>query len=200
MKKETLETLNTYWNQAYPDSWPLAHEFKQVYPERWVRFHSLPDSKRYAQRQQETSILLERHNSVLEDLNLSQPNPLWLLTSEWSCGTSLILKRSQDSLLELDPSAVFWKSRRVLNNSEDDDAVYQHLFVSLWTWHKHLFDPLLKLVANDFLANVMIVSMSGKWLYHPYDGGADVILSSASERDILRDKYSSWLSKHPLGY
>ncbi|MFD9737584.1 hypothetical protein [Umezawaea sp. NPDC059074] len=35
--------------------------------------------------------------------------------------------------------------------------------------------------------------------YHPYDGGADVILSTNSERDQLRSRHSDWLSAHPSG-
>jgi hypothetical protein len=32
------------------------------------------------------------------------------------------------------------------------------------------------------------------WLYHPYDGGMDVIAPSTTERDALRDRHRGWLS------
>ncbi|MEU8403165.1 hypothetical protein AB0C28_49000 [Nonomuraea sp. NPDC048892] len=36
-------------------------------------------------------------------------------------------------------------------------------------------------------------------LYHPYDGGADVILTNTQERDTLKAAHTDWLSKHPSG-
>ncbi len=38
-----------------------------------------------------------------------------------------------------------------------------------------------------------------RWLYHPYDGGADVIAPSSVERDKLKSKFAAWLSDHPQG-
>ncbi len=139
-------------------------------------------------------MILERHNTVLSELNLSQSEPLFLLSSEWTWNTPKLLERTQENLLELDAKAMYWQSIRV------DEEMYQHLFVSIWIWRETVFDPILRLTANDKLANVMIVDCASKWLYHPYDGGADVILASTDERNILRDKYKMWLSNHPSGY
>lgn len=38
-----------------------------------------------------------------------------------------------------------------------------------------------------------------EWLYCPYDGGADVLLPSAAERDALKERHADWLSAHPQG-
>ncbi|TQS31246.1 hypothetical protein FLW16_00640 [Microbispora sp. KK1-11] len=38
-----------------------------------------------------------------------------------------------------------------------------------------------------------------RWLYHPYDGGADVIAPTRTERDALKERHRDWLSAHPLG-
>lgn len=199
MKEDMLETLTTYWSQEYPEMWPLAYYFKELYRERWVRFHSLPKSKRYPENEEEYDIILERHNSVIDYLNVLQPNTLLLISSEWNDST--VLNRSRSHLLKLDPNAICWKSLAMSTlHGDEDNSTYQHLYVSEWTWRKGVFDPVLRLVANDVVANVMIVNISGKWLYHPYDGGADVVLASSEERDILKRKYEAWLSKHPMGY
>jgi hypothetical protein len=199
MNEDMLETLNTYWQQQYPDMWPLAYNFKELYKRRWVRFHSLPESKRYPENEAEYDIILERHNSVIDYLNSSQPNTLLLISSEWD-GLA-IPNRFRSHLLKLDPNAICWKSLAMSTlHGDEDNSTYQHLYVSEWTWRKGVFDPVLRLVANDVVANVMIVNISGKWLYHPYDGGADIILASSEARDILRDKYKLWLSNHLMGY
>jgi hypothetical protein len=38
--------------------------------DRWVRFHSLPESKRYPDSQAEYAIELDRHYTVLSELDL----------------------------------------------------------------------------------------------------------------------------------
>ncbi|WP_443611862.1 DUF3885 domain-containing protein [Acrocarpospora catenulata] len=40
--------LSARWQANWPDCPPVAHELKRFYASRWVRFHSLPESKRYA--------------------------------------------------------------------------------------------------------------------------------------------------------
>jgi hypothetical protein len=57
-----------YWNNNYPESLPIGHELKWVYKERWFRIHSLPESKRYAQNEDEYKIILDRQKQLIEDL------------------------------------------------------------------------------------------------------------------------------------
>jgi hypothetical protein len=74
-----------------------------------------------------------------------------------------------------------------------------HLYVSQVTWSGGCLDPLLRQVAEDVIANALVADVGLRWLYHPYDGGMDVILSSSGERDALRDRHRQWLSPHPAG-
>jgi hypothetical protein len=192
-----VEDLENFWQRALPNVGPVAHELKRVYPERWVRFHSLPESKRYAETSAEQTLILERHNTVLADLNVSGSS-LYLVTSQWSDFAALLSDRGE--LATLDPHAVFWKSVPVQGMAQDDYRVFLQLFVSEWNWLEGILDTILIKVANDELANVMIVNVENKWVYHPYDGGADIILASTKERTILRERYKLWLSVHPSGY
>ncbi len=198
MKSEMLETLNTYWNQEFPNTWPLAYQFKEMYPDRWVRFHSLPDSKRYAENDVEYTTILERHNTVIDDLNGAQSLSVLLVTA---ASDSPDFESIASNSSQFVSKSYFWKSLAMGQlNAGWDESTYWHLFVSKHIWHKGIFDPMLKLVADDSMTNVMIINMEHKWLYHPYDGGADIILVSKEERDILKSKYKMWLSNHPAGY
>jgi hypothetical protein len=134
---------------------------------------------------------------VLDDLNISGSS-LYLVTSQW--GDTATPEQDRDELNTLDLNAVFWKSLPLHELTNDDDQVYLHLSVSLWQWCKGVFDAILTLVADNKLANLMIINVADKWVYHPYDGGADVILTSTKERDKLKQKYFMWLSNHPSGY
>jgi hypothetical protein len=192
-----LEELDNFWQEHLPDTWPIAYELKRVYPDRWVRFHSLPQSKRYADTPEEHAIILERHNTVIDDLNVSSPT-LYLITSHW--GDSAPPNKDRDELNTLDPNTLCWKSLPLRELKGDDYQIFLHLSVSLWKWRKGVFDAVLSLVADDKIANVMIVNVVDQWVYHPYDGGADVILKTIRERDKLKQKYFAWLSNHPLGY
>src|SRR5947209_5146416 len=61
--------LTELWRERWPNSRPIAHELKTSEHNRWVRFHSLPDSKRYADTEAEYQEILHRHATVLRELN-----------------------------------------------------------------------------------------------------------------------------------
>jgi hypothetical protein len=58
---------------------------------------------------------------------------------------------------------------------------------------------LLRYVTDDHTQDVILAVQDLSWLYHPYDGGADVITASTQQRDIFRERYPQWLSAHPTG-
>lgn len=53
--------------------------------DQWVRFHSLPRSKRYADTLSEYQILLDRHNTVLSEL---KARDIYLFTA--TCGRGAV--------------------------------------------------------------------------------------------------------------
>ncbi|MFD0539351.1 hypothetical protein ACFQY7_42060 [Actinomadura luteofluorescens] len=52
-------------------------------------------------------------------------------------------------------------------------------------------------MADDELGHVIISPLDLRWLYHPYDGGADVIAPSVRERDGLKSRHADWLPTPP---
>ncbi len=59
---------------------PMAHELKVNFTDRWVRFHSLPESKRYPESNEEYQEVLSRHNQVLNEL-CAMNNEVYLITN-----------------------------------------------------------------------------------------------------------------------
>jgi len=45
----------------------------------------------------------------------------------------------------------------------------------------------------------MVVDSGCRWIYHPYDGGMDLILGTTEQRDQLKAEFSDWLSALPSG-
>jgi hypothetical protein len=75
-------------------------------------------------------------------------------------------------------------------------------FAGLWASAARLrgeeLPRLLRLVA-DYATGGVITTAEMGWLYHPYDGGADVIAASPGHRDQLRRAHADWLSAHRSG-
>jgi len=185
------------WQLRFPDCEPVAHRLRTTFPERWVRFHSLPGSKRYPENETEYDIVLERHNRVLSKLVASQQLVVLLTTGYFETPEPA---RDASGLQTLDPDAKPWRSIP-MHESDCDFAnpTYWHVFASEWEWRLGLFNPIVRLVADDVLANVMIVDPECRWLLHPYDGGMDVIAETPAARDCLRSSHCDWLSPRSDG-
>ncbi len=181
------------WEQQFPDCEPIAHHLGMAFPDRWVRFHSLPGSKRYPENEAEYATVLNRHNRILAELTGSERGVV-LLSTGYSESANPV--RPQPELERLDPKAMPWRSvpMHELEEAFAATSCYWHVFASVWEWHQGLFDPIVRLVADDLLANIMIVNPACRWILHPYDGGMDVIAESSVARDRLKSSYYNWLS------
>jgi hypothetical protein len=76
------QALTDLWEHQWPGCPPMAHLLRSRYLDRWVRFHSLPGSKRYPENEGENGTLLNRHYTVLDQL---EAGPVVLaITTEWT--------------------------------------------------------------------------------------------------------------------
>jgi len=170
----------TDWQRWFPNCETVAHHLRVAFPERWVRFHSLPGSKRYPEDEAEYATVLERHHYILSDL-AHNGETVALLTTGYSETEEPV--RSETELLELDPHAVPWRTFAIYQKDANFcEPNFWHVFVSKWHWSLGTFHPLVRLIADTVLANIMIVALDCRWLLHPYDGGMDVIVESSAAR------------------
>ncbi|XXR59657.1 hypothetical protein WME83_06925 [Sorangium sp. So ce385] len=140
------------------------------------------------------AIVLERHNRIIGSF-AGEGCELSLLNAE--CSRSELPGKGELAHLFLGAQA--WRSVAMHELSGDwEEPTYWHVFSSVVPWSRGALDGVLRLVAEDRAANVMLLSARG-WLYHPYDGGADVIAPTQDERSLLATEFSAWLSNHPLG-
>lgn len=196
----TGRTLLELWEQRWPRLRPIGHELRDAEFDRWIRFHSLPGSKRYADNDAEYAEILHRHNTVLNELAAQQPtttpDQVLVLTVAWSDGPDVPDREAKVAAAM--PLAEHWTS--VLRERDEDGyESWTHLFLSGSQIGSQPLNRLLLLVADDETADVIITDTELNWLYHPYDGGGDVIASSSRHRDMLRARHTQWLSSHPLG-
>ncbi|MCP2323318.1 hypothetical protein HDA40_001825 [Hamadaea flava] len=156
-----------------------------------MRFHSLPGSKRYPTSDDEYATVLHRHNTVLEELT-DDPN-LLLITCDW--GEIEQPEPRDERLRALDPAGTLWQALP----PDDYRESWTYLYISERSWMRGVLDPVLRAVADDILAGVMVAPGNLSWIYHPYDGGADVLLPTSGARDHIRERHRDWLSAHPSG-
>ncbi|OLZ44673.1 hypothetical protein BS329_35780 [Amycolatopsis coloradensis] len=188
------DDLSALWQQQWPGCPPLSHMLNRAFPDRWVRFHSLPESKRYPDHDAEYDVVLHRHNSILDEL--FQGQDIRIITTHWSDDPepqAMSPRRARQL-----PGARHWRS--LLDDEDDTDPRYAHLYVDRTTWQPGLLDDLLRDVADEVVADVMITNLSVDRIHAPYDGGADVLLPTTAERDIVKRRHIDWLSVHSHGY
>lgn len=181
------------WSRRWPTCRPIGHELRDGARATWVRFHSLPGSKRYAESASEYDELLGRHNTVIGALVADSASAaVQVFTCAWSSEPSPTPREVALERVAPAPSTL-WAS------IEQEPGHWTHLYAGTLPWRTGVLDDLLRLVADDHTAGVIIASTDLSWLYHPYDGGADVIASSIEDRDRLTAAHREWLSSHPNG-
>jgi hypothetical protein len=191
-----IAAFDAAWHARWPRSRPIGYQLRDTASATWVRFHSLPESKRYADDEAEYDELLSRHLTLLTDLNSAAgAADLRVITVAWSSRPKP--KRRARKLVAALRTAAYWRTLRT--DPSDPDSWWSHLYVSKVDSPESELRALLLLVADWGTADVIIAPPNAEWLYHPYDGGGDVIAPDTATRDRLREKYASWLSAHPDG-
>jgi hypothetical protein len=179
-----LKSLRELWAERWPGCRPVSYELRSCAFDRWVRFHGLPGSQRYANNEAEYRELLSRHNHMVRDLADGTGPPerlLVMIFPKWASPCEM----SRDPL-ELVREGAYWFTI----DREDDDA-RMDLYVCRVLFPSTRLDGLLRRVADGALGGVILCDPGLTWLYAPYDGGCDVIAPSPDERDRLRQRYAS---------
>lgn len=188
------EDLTRRWQQSWPDCPPLGHLFRHRMPDRWVRFHSLPDARRIPATVDEHHEVLHRYNTVLSALLAESGSAaIYLITVEYGSGD--LAAGTEPIHVGLHPGAVAWIP---VVDPTDPELVYQ-LHASRGDFTPGAFDDLLRYVAEDRTTDVVLADGSLRRLFAPYDGGMDVIAASSSGRDRLAGLFGSWLSERADG-
>lgn len=180
-----------YWNLNYPDALPINYELKSVYPDRWFRIHSLPESKRYAENEFEYQTILDRQNTLINDLFGENTE----IIISFGLYTSAL---SNDNNKKLTDFGEFDRVQtiplHVVNPTDYEDEYYFDVYIKVDNWIKNAKNAILKAIADDEI-RAMFICPSKNCIIAPYDGGVDIIVDSTEKRDELKLKYKDWLSE-----
>jgi hypothetical protein len=189
----TKEEFHKLWTLIYHNTIPISHLFKYDYSDKWFRIHSLPESKRYADNNNEWKILLSRQNEIITDL--------------FGVGANILIVKS-DFYLSNDVKNVFKDySFNILDNinlyeldpNEFNNKQTYHPSFAETIWNPNQHDELLRAIAND-ITRTFFISFNKKIIAAPYDGGIDFIPKNSLTRDFYRNKYKQWISRHESAF
>ncbi|HEV7347815.1 DUF3885 domain-containing protein [Telluribacter sp.] len=196
----TKQDFQKLWNLNYPETVPIAYLFKHEYSDRWFRIHSLPESKRYAEDENEWQILLSRQNEIITDL-FGHETPILIVTGEYNWGDNSQTHITQEeeifkpfSFLRLDNIEL----NKIDAEQYDEPDIYRPAF-ALTIWKPNYHDKLLREIAKDN-ARAFFISFDKNVIVAPYDGGIDFMLKDCLTKESYKNKYRHWLSEREDGF
>jgi hypothetical protein len=165
----------------------------------WVRFHYLPESKRYAENDAETAESMRRLADVGAAV-FSVDEECWIVRCEsLHAGGSAQRIRNAAEYVALHGSQPF-SSAGTYDDFENDERWKIHASLSNWSFERDA--PLLGAIADDLAdgkQTTLWFSTSSGRVYAPYDGGLDIFAPSANWIASLKAKFQMWLSPEPNG-
>jgi hypothetical protein len=188
------------WRRHYPHHHPVGYMMRWGGAEHWLRFHSLPSSKRHADTHQERQILLARQNELAKEV-LGADATCWLVQACWVTPEGMI-----DYANELDPFRACrefkltfaWRFRASdeVKTSDEDEDPREHFWdiqAGLHQWKNGVFDELLLAIADERAAPTLWFSSVTGSVFAPYDGGIDLFLPAVSMVERLASAHRDWL-------
>jgi len=169
----------------------------------WLRIHSLPRSKRYADTPAEWTELLRRQNTVATRLLGESSSCIVYVrtfehTSDWSLRNSAWWSRHDFKMLDEQFPLYEGHPDRDLDDPEDREADIRFA-IAPTQWNSGKFDDLIRAVADDETESVTFLSLTTGQVYAPYDGGADLFFQTEGDEQECRSEWHAWLSDHPCG-
>jgi len=135
------------------------------------------------------SEVLHRHNAVLDTL-LRPDGGFVLLTTGYSDSPAPVLPLLLQTDSTLNRSSTF-----AFTATSDAGSPYWHFFVAALNWQCGCLDTVLAQIATDKVADVLLIGQEQKCVYHPYDGGGDIIVRNDEAREALKQMFSAWMPR-----
>ena len=180
----------SWWQSEIGGIAPVGHALRPKFKDNWARFHSLPESKRYAEDESEYVELLQRHQAVGDEI--------------FSAGETIYIFRSHAYEKKLRGKQKHQIVGRLLRESvtrlpvnpgliEENDDDHYCVRALVTKWKPDFFSSLIYQIADFKESGVTIVSPATKAIFCPYDGGMDIFTYS-QKHTALEAKFSTWLS------
>ncbi len=175
------------WKYVFGIFAPLGHVCRARLAARWLRIHSLPESKRYPEVEADYRELLRRHNDVATAI-LGEGEACVLFVNSFAEQPT---RPGRNDLPKID-GAKFHHVPELA--TEASDGIWTNVAAALITWRATHFDSLIRSVAAVTVGPILVANFERKAAYAPYDGGADLIVDTTESVALLKKKWRDWLS------
>lgn len=182
----TVRDIEAAWRSQFGQFGPAAFLSRQAAPDRWIRIHSLPDSKRYPETDADRDEILCRHLAVAESV-IGDTECILFVTR---FGPSIDPARA--SLSDLGGLPFLHLDDLSISEEDEDDSI--QFFAAPFIASPSNLRPLILAVANDTTGSVLLANFHRASAYAPYDGGADLFFPSSNQASAAADRWQSWLS------
>ncbi len=177
----------TWWRAKFGALAPIGYELRGHWEPQWSRFHSLPDSKRYPQTEDEYSQLQRRARAIANTL-YAPGETVFAFHSTYTF---------DDIPSALPPPALtelLGPSRAKFQVEGGEASCYTRAFALVWPFDR--FDALVRHVADEEITMLSFVSPATRSVLCPYDGGFDLFTHTPAP-DALRKTFAEWQSERP---
>lgn len=188
------------WARHYPDLEPVGYEMLAPGARQWVRFHSLPGSRRYPETDADWRTLLARQNRLAAEV-LGEGRPCWLVQSRWEQDPDypdIALLRDSDPFAAISDYGLSPAIITLRDAGTEFENRWEACAGSV-TWATGRFDALLCQIADDRAAPTLWFSGETGAVFAPYDGGVDLFLPDPERVRDVTERHRDWLSGHPSG-
>ncbi|MCH2546923.1 MAG: hypothetical protein MK052_04845 [Alphaproteobacteria bacterium] len=175
------------WQKKFSGIPPLGYLLRENFGSRWIRFHSLPESKRYAENDQEMSIILNRATILANEVLGTDQCSLFVSYPDYNNEQASNSKKAAKNIYNLDQS-FSWQQ------ADEDEALHWTTYWASTHWNTDAFSPLIKKIADDNEYPVVWLSNASLEVFAPYDGGFDIICKTPERISQLQEKYADWMS------
>lgn len=176
----------SWWRDAFSTVQPVGCDLRHAFPDRWLRIYSLPDGQRYANTEEERTLLRERH----------QHATALLFTEGADC--RLIVPCSYEDEPCFSGLGLAPEPELPAYQPDEDEPPYGPFLMAVLPWNFDTFRPVLDAVANDAV-RALVACPRTAHVYAPYDGGADLFFPHSAARDQSRRSLREYLSPRTDG-
>jgi len=189
-----MTDIAQYWRTHFPGAAPVGWALRESFPDRWVRFHSLPGSRRYPEGKKDRAIVVERACALAKAL-LGEDGPYYLLANVYAPDDALPFAVTPDWTYH---TAQLTQAFSCPEDAEDDASIIVVFTGQTETLDRH-FERAVLGIAEDRSARCVWVSPNKPVVFAPYDGGFDLITAKPQQATALKQSFKRWTSKHPEG-
>jgi hypothetical protein len=193
-----MNSFKIAWQSWHPFSSPVGYMMRWTDEPYWLRIHSLPLSKRYAETPVEREFLISLQNELAaEVLGLGQS--CWLAQSCWvTPGGFHEITDEQIMFAACRDFQLTWAYRFIVDEEDGLEHAW-NVYAAMTTWERGKFDQLLWAVANEKAAPVVWMSNETGVVFAPYDGGVDLFLTDQAQLKRLSAQFADWLPSSTEG-